>query len=126
MSRIMPFTISSCALVYSAGLPRSASLWAMATVVFFSIDPPPVYQFKTLPAEHPVPSVDFLLLLLFFAEPGGGNALGFREKAHPIFPKRMQVSEERPLVARQREDAHRNRNPHVDADHSAMRSLGEF
>ena len=38
--RIMPLTRSSCSRVYSAGLPRSLSLCAIATVVFFAICAP--------------------------------------------------------------------------------------
>jgi len=74
----------------------------------------------------PRPCVDFLLLLLFFAEPGGGNALGLGEEAHPVFPQRMRVAEKGLLVPRKREDAYRNRNPHIDAHHSAVRPPREF
>lgn len=54
------------------------------------------------------------------------DRLDLRKEPHAVFSKHVQIPEEGVLVPAERENADRNRNPDIDADHAAIRAAGEF
>ena len=52
------------------------------------------------------------------------DRLDLRKEPHAVFSKHVQIPEEGVLVPAERENADRNRNPDIDADHAAIRAAG--